>query len=574
VLSLDFVDAKRQASVMNSATAPTPGALSSKALEQNRRVFRRLCEATVRRSDAGRFEAAANLAEVAAGFAWSNHPGSFASPQLESALSSIGRQAFGRRSSPSPSIKNSAQFQRVLHVFSQVYEDGGHTRLAARWIGADSSRRHDVVTTRPLGFVPRDLSYAVTRSGGQIFDLSARAPTLLERAQQLAEAVIEADAVILHSHPDDAVPSIALSALSDRPPVATVNHADHVFWLGACLPDVLVCFRPSGAVLAERRRGVGRDRVVSLPLPLPSIERRMSVEAAKDELSLPRDSILLLTVASEYKFQSLEGPSFLDLVRDEMLKNPSLVLVAVGPLARGPWSDLAKRLPDRVFPTGPVAHPFLYRHAADIYLDSFPFCSNTSLLESALLGTPVLAYTPERHEDSVVFADLESLGDVLRAETIDEYRCLLRQLADDASLRAELGGRLSRAVGEVHGAEPWSALVERVYAEMASTPRRQDNDFGEFANGACSSVDKEVVRVGAARDIAVATLEAIAGSGTQTANVGVARNVSLWTLRLMRVMRRLGVPERLLSLLGRWIERSTRSMLSSSGRTTFARWRD
>ncbi len=552
---------------MNHDSATAPRALSSRAL-RNGRVFARLTEAALRRFDAGRFEEAANMAELSAQFACWNHPGTFASAQLEAVLRSIGRQALCDPGRTRPSATKAANIRHVLHVFSEVYEVGGHTRLAARWISADANRRHDIVTTRPLTTVPSDLFYAVTRSNGRIVDLSAEAHTLLRRAEELLKAVLEADVVILHSHPDDAVPSLALGGLANGPPVATVNHADHRFWLGASLPDVLICFRSAGATLAVQRRGFDRGQLVSLPLPLPSVRRKIARQAAKEELSLRSESVVLLTIATEYKFESLEKPTFLDLLTDELFENPSLVLLAVGPTARGQWLDLMKRLPGRVFAVGPVVHPFLYRQAADIYLDSFPLGSATSLLESALLETPVLAYTPERLEDSVAFADLESLNDVLRAGSVDEYRHLLRRLAVDHAFRADAGRRLCRSVNEIHASERWRDHVETVYERLASAPRRDGGKWANLPDEASSLVDWQLVRIGPQRNASVVTLEVLAARGTEGVNAPVVSAVTSWTLRLRHVLYRLGLPERVLTCLSWCGERAALLLVAHSGRLT------
>ena len=50
---------------------------------------------------------------------------------------------------------------------------------------------------------------------------------------------------------------------------------------------------------------------------------------------------------------------------------------------------------ERIHFEGPVADPTRYRAAADVYLESFPFGSNTALLEAALDGLGgVPAYAP------------------------------------------------------------------------------------------------------------------------------------------------------------------------------------
>jgi hypothetical protein len=291
----------------------------------------------------------------------------------------------------------------------------------------------------------------------------------------------------------------------------------------------------------------------------------MTVAAAKEELSLPQESILLLTVAAQYKFESLEIPTFVDLLRDELLENASLILIGVGPRPYGVWGELTSSIPDRVFAVGPVAHPFLYRHAADVYLDSFPFCSTTSLLESALLGTAALAFTPERHADSVAFADLESLDDLLRADTAESYRKYLRLLATDEGFRADVGGRLRARVTDVHAAERWKEHLEATYRRILVT-RRPDcrNQAGGSHSERSGSVDREVVRIGGRRDSSP-VLEVLADRRARRVS-SVVQRVSWSMFHLQPVLRRLGVPERVVSHVAATLERASLQLLGCSRR--------
>ena len=83
-----------------------------------------------------------------------------------------------------------------LHVLSHADAQGGHTRLALRWMGRDAGRRHSVVVTSPTRETPRPLLDAVTAGGGR--ELSVLDPAgdlldgtdgLLERARRLADGV-------------------------------------------------------------------------------------------------------------------------------------------------------------------------------------------------------------------------------------------------------------------------------------------------------------------------------------------------------------------------------------------------
>ena len=71
----------------------------------------------------------------------------------------------------------------------------------------------------------------------------------LQKARNLrAIARFNADMVILHHGGHDLVPLLAF-ATTNLPPVAVLNHADHVFWLGSSITDMVVNQPRAGARL-------------------------------------------------------------------------------------------------------------------------------------------------------------------------------------------------------------------------------------------------------------------------------------------------------------------------------------
>jgi hypothetical protein len=179
----------------------------------------------------------------------------------------------------------------------------------------------------------------------------------LAAASRLAALAENYDAVVLNVHPFDVVPSIAFSSRRPRPRVLFVNHADHVFWLGTSVADLVICFRQSGHLIARTRRGIEESRLVDLPLPLVLLQRTMSIADAKQALGIAPDHVVLLSVASEYKFESRRPPSFLDLVVPVIEQQKSTTLLAVGPTDSGLWNKANKLTAGRVRPLGVLPIP-------------------------------------------------------------------------------------------------------------------------------------------------------------------------------------------------------------------------
>ncbi|MEI6239528.1 MAG: hypothetical protein WCR51_04005 [Planctomycetia bacterium] len=143
------------------------------------------------------------------------------------------------------------------------------------------------------------------------------------------------------------------------------------------------------------------------------------------------------------------------------------------------FGPLAERHPGRVLCMGTVPSPTRHRAAADIYLDSYPFCSITSMLESAALGTPVVAYQPYPEELEILYSECPWLpADRHLARDPGHLVELLDALIDDRSLRQELAVRTIEGM-EQHSPRAWRAAMQRHLArDFTKTPwRKPDRPF-------------------------------------------------------------------------------------------------
>jgi hypothetical protein len=137
----------------------------------------------------------------------------------------------------------------------------------------------------------------------------------------------------------------------------------------------------------------------------------------------------------------------------------------------------------------------LYREAADIYLDSAPFSSNTSALESAALGTAAIAYTPGRRPDSVTFCDLPGLDEkLLRGTEPSDYGQKLGRLISCPDYRAAVGEEVRSRVLEIYDPESWSVQLAGIYQSVKELDG-QPPELGVSASRNVTHVDRAVVEI-------------------------------------------------------------------------------
>jgi glycosyltransferase involved in cell wall biosynthesis len=421
-------------------------------------TFRRLTADARRLAAWGRLHAAVVVAELAATHATWRHPGLFASAELERMLVGLSRQ-LGPRLPGSP-VR--CPPRHVLHVASHVWGIDGLNRHLRRWIESDAGRVHSLaVTWHDAARVPADIAAAVAGRGGRLTCLDAL-PTAA-RARALRRLALDADTVVLHVETSDATPLLAFGD-GPRPPTILVNHADNVFWLGVAVADAVASLRESGLRLAHERRGVARDRNLLLPTILPERVRTLTREEAKRRLDLDPGALVLLSIARCAKYAPLAA--FIDAHRPILARHPRAVLVMIGP-----GGDEAASLCARVRVLPARADTEAFYQAADVYVDSFPVPSITSLLEAGAFGVPVVTRCAHSPRAATLCADAPGLGEVMRVtRTPEEYQKALDELLEDAGERARRGAVAAGRIAALHGTTAWRAAVERCYARAASLP--------------------------------------------------------------------------------------------------------
>ena len=165
---------------------------------------------------------------------------------------------------------------------------------------------------------------------------------------------------------------------------------------------------------------------------------------------------------------------------------PQVTLVAVGPEPNGEWRMASERVNGRIKALGTRWDNELLYTAADVYLDSVPFSSITSLLEAGCYGIPLLGYTSRDPEFALLEPGAPGLSGTMHlASDSTWYRSLLARLVEDQEFRSKSGTRLQEKIVSLHTGVGWTLAVENLYKELSHIPSRNcllGKDDG-FENG-------------------------------------------------------------------------------------------
>jgi glycosyltransferase involved in cell wall biosynthesis len=318
--------------------------------------------------------------------------------------------------------------------------------------------------------VPQWLFEAVTSNGGELVVGTSELP-LVKKAKWLRElARLSADLVVLHNGSFDVIPTVAF-AVHDCPPVVKINNEDHSFWLGSSVSDMVINLRTAGAEHTVNRRFVSSNMVVPVPLhyPLTQVPQR----DARRLLGITQAQIVLLSIGRPEKYRPSGPYDFVRTAGKILDRHPEAHLYVVGESLSGIAPYLRSPLHKRLHFVGSIEDPSLYRAAADVYLESFPFGSQTALLEAALVALPVVsAYAPLF---PLLVANDDAIQDLIdNPKNEQEYIERVDLLIQQPQRRMELGNILQKRLLIDHVGEGWLKRLFAVYQEtdhLTHSPR-------------------------------------------------------------------------------------------------------
>lgn len=332
-----------------------------------------------------------------------------------------------------------------LHVLSEAYDTGGHTRLAEILMAeqARGGARVAVVITR--AGTPRFAQFCMetgvarlTVSGG----LTDRAAALLAQGRRAAR-------IALHIHPDDLGAALAARRLrAEGRRVLFVNHADHVFSWGPGAADVVL--EVSG--FGWRRTAEARQARVQGFLGIPAL-----VSHAASRISslppAPNAPVMSMGHASKYRpAPGLDFPAFVE----HLLARTEHPFELIGPTGQEPWwRGAVERFPGRLCFAGPLPYEKAAARlsSAACYIDSFPVGGGTAMLQALStgltvfgLGSETAAYSPLdalRSRSPEILAD-DVAGFLERGAELPLQTEIRRRVATDFS-PAAVAARLKEA---------------------------------------------------------------------------------------------------------------------------------
>lgn len=278
-----------------------------------------------------------------------------------------------------------------LHVLTEGYTTGGHTRVVERWIkNAPVNQKHSVVILRPNSSALTVLEKNVKEKNGK-YILFNNNLNLKEKAKKLRKIGMEYEYIVLHTHMEDPVATVAFGTEKFSRPVLFYNHASHLFWIGKSITDLHLDLQRQD-IVTEKYRNI--KNTYFLGIPMQEVQFKVVDKLAiRKELGFPVDKKIIISAGANFKYKSLGEDDFVKLIKG-LIDKETFVYV-IGADKNDPmWIKAQEETDKHIIPLGYIDfnNGYLdYIGMADLYIDSYPMNGWTAVIDAISVNVPAIS---------------------------------------------------------------------------------------------------------------------------------------------------------------------------------------
>jgi hypothetical protein len=208
-----------------------------------------------------------------------------------------------------------------------------------------------------------------------------------------------------------------------------------------------------------------------IPTLTEGVGRKQSRSKAKHKLGLSPETMLLISVARRAKFRSANGLTYPDLILPALAANTNTKFIIVGGGENPDWRTAIEQSNGRIASVDETPDTSDYFEAADIYVDSYPFVSSTSMLEAANYKLPLVTLDTGSSETQIYGINHVGLvGAALVARSIPEFRGMLERVITDEGFRIATGETTYTAIRDVHQSPGWFRFINAGFERALELP--------------------------------------------------------------------------------------------------------
>ena len=268
----------------------------------------------------------------------------------------------------------------ILHVASEVYKYGGHTRLIKSLVNISGNGESDLLLTRKttLDKIPRDIVEVFPN----IFIVNETISTSV--VLSTVNRSLNYKKIILHIHPDDIETAVAINIVKKIDAsieVYFINHSDHSFSYGHAAANSVLEISGYGWGLRKYRGSQDRSTFLGIPISCKPIKSN-------------KEDGLIISGGNSYKFRSFAGRTLKNIILKLLSNNTNYKVILIGPsYLTSTWILLVKLHHPKRFSVIPRLSFNEYINTlskCSLYIDSYPMTGGTAFTEALINGLSVL----------------------------------------------------------------------------------------------------------------------------------------------------------------------------------------
>lgn len=384
---------------------------------------------------------------IASSYAWKVQFGKWYDDELEQLLPRIGKhikkQVVGFKTDKSKEIQKDVK--SIVHVVSFLSDVGGHSEVLRQWVniltGLVENQRIYITNVSKTATKYSYLDDFANKGIG-VRQLSHN-NSYVDRIKKLIEYFEEdlPDFAILYINPNDVIAVTALQTLQNKPYVIFFNHADHVFWLGKNIIDILVEFRSNSVKYSNAFRNI--NRICVIPLTTDIKPRKIP----KTFYGIPENSTLSVSIGGFHKLLGDPEWNYFKTIERILEQFPNHYHLLITSSHRGELEEHLTDTPNirkRFIIDGPYPDLEPIYGVADFLIETFPYSGGMVRIEAMACGLPIVAVRNKKFEifsesDETLPSEYRFMG--FTEDQIVEYSS---EFIKNTELRKQVGERLYR----------------------------------------------------------------------------------------------------------------------------------
>lgn len=270
--------------------------------------------------------------------------------------------------------KKSELQKKELHILTECFSSGGHTRLLENLIKIRNCG--DVLIVRKEDSYKEKLYISSESNVYTFVDKDASLSDIIEIGQLY-------EVIYLHIHPDDIVSSVAVGILKKvfgkDVKVIFINHADHIFSFGFEYVDAVAEIGLNGYNINKKYRNNRGEKSFFLGIPISYNE--FSLNLPRKIFSRDKE-LLIVSAGAAYKYNPFGDYNFPLFIEKLLNSSIEFKLIVLGvDKASEYWRKIKKYENIQLLKTVSYAEYMKIIKEADLYLDSWPLFGGTALPE-------------------------------------------------------------------------------------------------------------------------------------------------------------------------------------------------